>query len=65
LLRSFISPIQDDWDELLPVVDFAVNNSAHESTHEKPFVLNCGWHPTTLVMYGIQSMKIPAAKGFL
>ncbi|CAI7798149.1 unnamed protein product [Closterium sp. NIES-54] len=65
MLRSFISPTQDDWDELLPVVEFAVNNSVHESTHEKPFVLNCGRHPTTPVTHGIKSLRIPAAKDFI
>ncbi|CAI7834108.1 unnamed protein product [Closterium sp. NIES-54] len=65
MLRSFISPTQDDWDELLPVVEFAVNNSVHESTHEKPFVLNSGRHPTTPATHGIKNLKIPAAKDFI
>ena len=27
VLRSFISPDQSDWDDLLPLVEFAINNS--------------------------------------
>ncbi|GJP48756.1 hypothetical protein CLOM_g8031 [Closterium sp. NIES-68] len=65
MLRSFISPMQDDWDELLPLVEFAVNNSVHDSTREKPFILNCGRHPTTPATHGIGGLKIPAAKDFV
>ncbi|GJP40574.1 hypothetical protein CLOM_g238 [Closterium sp. NIES-68] len=35
MLRSFIGPTHDDWGDLLPVAEFAVNNSVHEGTHEK------------------------------
>ncbi|GJP69044.1 hypothetical protein CLOP_g25671, partial [Closterium sp. NIES-67] len=64
ILRSFIGPTQDDWDDLLPVVEFAVNNSVHEGTHEKPFILNCGRHPTTPATHGIGGLRVPAAKDF-
>ncbi|GJP49622.1 hypothetical protein CLOM_g8808 [Closterium sp. NIES-68] len=57
MLRSFIGPTQDDWDDLLPVVEFAVNNSVHESTHEKPFILNCGRHPATPATHGIGGLR--------
>jgi hypothetical protein len=46
-LRHFISPTQDDWDKLLPLVEFAINNSKHESTKETPFFLNFGIHPSS------------------
>ncbi|GJP33550.1 hypothetical protein CLOM_g18077 [Closterium sp. NIES-68] len=65
MLRSFIGPTQDDWDDLLPVVEFAVNNSVHEGTHEKPFILNCGRHPTTPATHGIGGLRVPAAKDFV
>ncbi|GJP39587.1 hypothetical protein CLOM_g23941, partial [Closterium sp. NIES-68] len=57
MLRSFIGPTQDDLEELLPMVEFAVNNSVHEGTHEKPFILNCGQHPTTPAMHGIGKLR--------
>ncbi|CAI7770301.1 unnamed protein product [Closterium sp. NIES-53] len=57
MLRSFISPTQDNWDELLPMAESAVNNSVHDSTHEKPFILNCGRHPTTPATHGIGGGK--------
>ena len=44
-LRHFINPRQDNWDCLLPLCEFAINNSKHESTGHTPFYLNSGQHP--------------------
>ena len=44
-LRHFINPKQDNWDCLLPLCEFAINNSKHESTGHTPFYLNSGQHP--------------------
>ena len=47
MMRHFVNPRQDDWDTLLPVVEFAVNNSWQESVQNTPFYLNHGRHPRT------------------
>ena len=39
-LRHFIGPDQDDWDKLLPMVEFAMNSARHASTGFSPFFLN-------------------------
>ena len=44
-LRSYVGPTQDDWDELLPLAEYAINNSVHTSTKFTPFFLNSGQHP--------------------
>ena len=44
-LRSFINHRQDNWDQLLPLCVFAINNSSQASTEHTPFFLNCGQHP--------------------
>ena len=44
-LRHYVNPRQDNWDELLPLAEFAINNSKHASTNETPFYLNSGQHP--------------------
>ena len=31
MLRHYVNPRQDDWDTLLPILEFAVNNSWNES----------------------------------
>jgi RNase H-like domain found in reverse transcriptase/Reverse transcriptase (RNA-dependent DNA polymerase)/Integrase zinc binding domain/Chromo (CHRromatin Organisation MOdifier) domain len=44
-LRIFINERQDDWDELLPLGEFAYNNHVHSSTQQTPFMTDTGRHP--------------------
>ena len=46
-LRSYVSATYDDWDQWLPLAQFAVNNSKQESLQATPFYLNFGRHPRT------------------
>jgi hypothetical protein len=45
MLRAYVNYAQNDWDEKLIAVEFAVNNSTQESTGFTPFYLNSGQHP--------------------
>jgi transposase InsO family protein len=45
MLRHYVAPAQVDWDEHLPMVEFAYNNAWQESVQETPFYLNYGFHP--------------------
>jgi hypothetical protein len=36
---------QDNWSDLLPIVEFAYNNSPHSTTQVSPFFANYGYHP--------------------
>jgi hypothetical protein len=47
-LRSFVNYEQDDWVDLLPMAEFAYNNSAHSATGVSPFYANYGYHPATI-----------------
>ena len=47
MLRLFIDYKQTNWDTLLPLVEFAVNNHKHSATQHSPFFLNFGFHPKT------------------
>ena len=42
MLRNFVSPLQDDWDDYLDALEFAYNNSWHQSIGTSPFKLNYG-----------------------
>lgn len=42
----------DDWDDLLPLAEFAINNSCHSSTGHTPFFLNSGQHPLNPLTLG-------------
>jgi hypothetical protein len=45
-LRAFVSYEQDDWVSLLPMAEFAYNNSTTNATDMSPFYANYGFHPT-------------------
>ena len=59
-LRNFVNYDQDDWYQLLPLAEFACNNSAN--AHEmSPFFANYGYHPQTEWMRERQAQN-PGAK---
>jgi hypothetical protein len=45
MLRHYVDPTQANWDSLLPLVEFAINDSVRESVRSTPFVLNYGKRP--------------------
>ncbi|CAM6082583.1 unnamed protein product [Calypogeia fissa] len=45
MLRAFTFDEQLEWDRLLPLVEFAYNNSLNASTNVSPFYLMYGEHP--------------------
>ena len=47
VLRHFIDGEHKQWEELLPLAAFAINNAKSSSTGETPFFLNHGCHPIT------------------
>ncbi|KAL3700980.1 hypothetical protein R1sor_019002 [Riccia sorocarpa] len=47
MLRAFTMEEQESWDNLLPLVEFAYNNSTNSSTSVSPFFLMYGEHPLT------------------
>lgn len=44
-LRHYVKADHTDWDTLLPMVEFAINNAWHESIQNTPFFVNYGQHP--------------------
>jgi len=44
-LRRYVGNAHDKWLDLLPIAEFAINNSVQESTKYTPFFLNYGRHP--------------------
>ena len=54
---------QDNWTSLLPLAEFAYNNSRHASTQETPFYINYGHHPK-IDMLLVWRGESPAAEDF-
>ena len=46
-LRAFVNYRMDNWDELLPLVEFAINDSVQTSSGMSPFFADTGRHPVT------------------
>ena len=45
MLRCFIGKAQDNWDDLLPGLEFAYNNFINDTTNYSPFFLTYGQDP--------------------
>ena len=45
VIRQFIAPDMTNWDTLLPMVEFAMNDHIHMGMQQTPFFLNLGRHP--------------------
>ncbi|XP_077145081.1 uncharacterized protein LOC143807434 [Ranitomeya variabilis] len=60
-LRCYVSYLQDDWLELLPLAEFSYNNSQSASTKFTPFFANLGYHPCILPRSLINS-PVPAVE---
>ena len=46
IVRQFISPTMLNWPDLLPCVEFALNDRVHEVTKMTPFFMMYGYHPS-------------------
>ena len=44
-LRCYVDYLQDDWNDWLPIAEFASNNHASETTGISPFYANYGYDP--------------------
>jgi Chromo (CHRromatin Organisation MOdifier) domain len=57
-IRHYINPQQDNWDELLPCVEFTINNAKHSVTRMTPFQLNYGINPRSPAMVNFLSKGV-------
>jgi hypothetical protein len=60
-LRTFVNYDQNDWYQLLPLAEFAYNNSTITATKMTPFFANYGYHPHT-IWPADKDIKNPASK---
>ena len=48
-LRAYCNYQQDNWSELLPLVEFAYNNAPSATTGVSPCFANKGYHPNITI----------------
>lgn len=66
MLRHYVNPYQNDWDEYLTVVEFAINNAWQASIENTPFFVNYGQHPFTPLSLQIDAkVRVPGAQKFV
>ena len=56
MLRHYVSGDLTNWSQFLSMVEFAVNNSFHESIKTTPFLLNYGFEPLTPASHLIRQL---------
>jgi hypothetical protein len=64
MLRAYVSPAHDDWDDLLDSAEFAINNAWQASIQNTPFFVNYGQHPLTPLTADVES-AVPSAARFV
>ncbi|GBG61003.1 hypothetical protein CBR_g18599 [Chara braunii] len=57
LLRHYIKPNQDDWDEKLPLIASLYNNIVHNTTGVSPNQLHLGWKPRSALDFLLPEIR--------
>lgn len=63
-LRSYVNPMQDNWDEFLPLAEFAINDSYQTSIGMSPFFMTYGCHPRMPDTLDLPSRENPAGQEY-
>ena len=63
MLRRYVNPGHDDWEEHWDTAEFAINAAWQESVQQMPFMLNFGQHPLNFLSLQTHA-HMPAAEGF-
>ena len=60
-LRAYVNYQKDNWNELLPMAEFAYNNSYQETIKTRPFYANYGVNPEHQLITHMMTEKITSA----
>jgi len=55
MIRAYINKPMDNWETLLPALEFAYNSRVHTATGHSPFQLDTGFQPRTFATLQLQS----------
>ena len=66
MIRCYINHKMNNWNELLPLLEFAYNDSVSQSTSFTPFYLNLGYNPSSTSFIGpLPSCSVPTSAEFV
>ena len=65
ILRAYVSKNQSNWEDYLPILEFAYNSTKHATTRFSPFMLMYGFQPRSRATMGLANEKIQQVKDFL
>ena len=65
MIRAYVSKRQSNWEDYLPILEFAYNSAKHVTTGFSPFMLMYGFQPRSPVSVGLANEKIQQVKDFL
>jgi hypothetical protein len=64
-LQGYCNYQQDNWKQLLPIVEFCYNNMQSETTRVTPFYANYGYHPYFELDLGSISSRPPELSEYI
>ena len=65
ILRAYVSKKQTDWEDYLPILEFAYNITKHVMTKFSPFMMMYGFQPRSPISVGLATKKLQQVKEFL
>ena len=65
MLRAYVSKKQTNWENYLPILEFAYNSAKHVTTGFSPFTLMYGYQPQSSITVRLVMAKVPQEKYFL
>ena len=64
-LRCFVNYLQDDWSNLLPYAEFAINNVVNSSTGKSPFEINFGYNPRMDFLNSSEEINVDSVESWI
>jgi hypothetical protein len=65
VVRHFLNESGKNWEDLIPLVQFSINNSKNQSTGYTPFYLNKGSHPLSPASVLVPMGELPVLDSVL
>jgi hypothetical protein len=65
IMRAFVESNQSDWEQKVPLVEYAMNSAISSSLKISPFEVNYGWSPTLMNLPKGEKANYPGVTKFV